>query len=113
MYNKGIKTFEEFLENPFLGENIGNAIDIEFMLSLSKPAQNIIRYMVKKKTCLEDKFLFDVDDFNKFSGYKSRAVYLKGVIDLIMKNVLAKTKLPHLYWVNKGILDKSSLISVM
>ena len=107
MCNRGIKNFDEFSENPFSGTRKVVPINMEFMLSLSKSAQNIIRYMMNKKLYLEDRFLFDLDDFNKFTGYKSRAAYLSGIIDLVSKNVLAKTKLPHLYWVNKGFLDAS------
>ena len=107
MCNKGIKNFEEFSENPFTGKMQVIPIDIDFMLGLSKSAQNIIRYIIHKRVYLEDKFLFDLDDFNKFTGYKSRAAYLSGIIDLVSKSVLAKTKLPHLYWVNKEFLDAS------
>ncbi|MDN5247463.1 MAG: hypothetical protein V3580_04710 [Candidatus Cardinium sp.] len=107
MCNKGIKNFEEFSENPFSGKEKVIPINMEFVLSLSKSAQNIIRYMMYKKVYVEDKFLFDLDDFNNFTGYKSRAAYLSGIIDLVSKGVLAKTKLPHLYWVNKEFLDKS------
>lgn len=113
MANRGMKNFEEFSNNPFIDKEIGNIVDMKFMLSISKSAQNIIRYMVYKKAYLEERFLFDLDDFNKFVGYTSKSAYLSGVIDLIRNNILAKTKLPHLYWVNKNLLDKSTLISVM
>ncbi|MGI2298325.1 hypothetical protein ACRRVB_00645 [Candidatus Cardinium hertigii] len=113
MSSRGIKNFEEFTENPFFGKKIGTVIDMEFILGLSKSAQNIIRYMMHKKIYLEEKFLFDLDDFNKFVGYTSRTAYLSGIIDLVKKNVLAKTKLPHLYWVNKVCLDNPTLITIM
>lgn len=110
MCNKGIKNFEEFSVSPFLGKDFGIVIDMDFILSLSKPAQNIIKYMFAKKVYLEEKFLFDIEDFNKFSGYKSNAVYLLGVVNLINKNVLARTKVPNVYWVNKKCLKKSIFI---
>lgn len=102
---------DEFESNPFIGGRSEKVIDLDFLISLSKPAQNVIKYIIHKGIPEDGKLLFDIDDFSKFMGYKTRSSTNKGLLELCSKGLLAKTKFSLVYWVNnksfnEGILCK-------
>ena len=95
-----LENVKEFEENPFLNCKSEVQFDEPFIDGLSNKYKNITKYLVCKHSFKEEKFLFRVNEFNRFMIYINMEYPCDGIAELCAKKVLAKTKDPDLYWVN-------------
>ena len=101
MINKyNLEAIKEFEENPFVNYRSEVEFDGFFIDELSNKAKNIIKYLMFKHSFKEEKFLFKLNEFNRFMIYINMEYPCDGIAELCSKKVLAKTKYPDLYWVN-------------
>lgn len=106
---KKLRLFEAFSSNPFFEREQEEVMDMDFVLSLSKVSVKIVRYLIYKEAYTDEKFVFDVKEFNKLSGYKFDHSPVRGFIELCSKNLLGKTAIPFVFWVNKKMLSNGVL----
>lgn len=106
MTNKyALEDLKEFSKNPFVNYKSGQIFDKPFIDDLSKDAKHLIKYLIYKQAFTEGKFLFSIDEFNKFIGHMNMANLSDGLAELCTKELLAKTKDTNIYWVNKDNKD--------
>ena len=104
--NKGIRSFKEHLSNPFVRQETTPVMDINFITSLSRRSINIIKYLVQKNAYTDEKFIFDLKEFNEMMNYaQSSSPTFKSFAELCEKGILARTNIPYVFWVNKNMLE--------
>lgn len=110
---RGIRSFEECLSNPFIGKGTNQVVDINFITSLSRRSINIIKYLVYKNACTDEKFIFDLNEFNEMMNYApSSSPTFKSFAELCEKGILARTNIPYVFWVNKNMFSTGLLTSI-
>ena len=106
MINKyNLEAIKEFSENPFVNYRSEVEFDEFFIDELSNKAKNIIKYLMFIHSFKEEKFLFKLNEFNRFMIYINMEYPCDGIVELCAKKVLAKTKDPDLYWVNNDFFN--------
>jgi len=104
MNNKhDLKDLKEF--SPFINYTSDKIFDAFFIDALSKTARNIIKYLIYKHSFTEEKFLFNIDEFKKFTGPIHTTNLSNGLAELCAKELLAKTNVLHIYWVNNKLFN--------
>lgn len=100
-----LSDLKEFSYNPF-SEYISDKIfDSSLIDSFSKTAKNIIKYLIYKHSFTKEKFLFNIDEFKKFTGCVHTDNLSDGLAELCAKELLAKTNALHIYWVNNKLFN--------
>ncbi|MDN5247433.1 MAG: hypothetical protein V3581_03040 [Candidatus Cardinium sp.] len=64
-----LEDLKEFPYNHFLNYKSDKIFDKSFIHGLSKTAKFIIKYLIYKQTFTQEKFLFNVNEFNRFMRY--------------------------------------------
>lgn len=99
---KRLRCCPEFSDSPFMEggklEDISSAI-----LNLSKTALELMYYILDMKYFINDKFLFDINYFKKFTNKRSEASTIQALGELCSIGVIARTKIARVYWVNKKV----------
>jgi len=104
-----LEEIKEFEKNPFLNCKSEREFDEYFIDGLSSKAKNIIKYLMCKHSFEEEKFLFKLNEFNRFMVYINMYYPCDGIAELCAKEVLAKTKEVDIYWVNRDFLHTGIL----
>lgn len=81
------------------------ASEIGILYELSKPAQNVFLYLTKVMD-YENKAYFNYVNQSERVGYKTHLSALKGIKELIGRNIIAPAIMPHWYWLNPAIVCK-------
>lgn len=100
-----LEDVKEFAQNPFLNYRSEVQFDEFFIDELSNKAKNIIKYLMCNHSFSEEKFLFNLNEFNRFMIYINMDYPCDWIAELCAKKVLAKTKEPDLYWVNNNLFN--------
>ncbi|AXI24411.1 hypothetical protein CE557_605 [Cardinium endosymbiont of Sogatella furcifera] len=87
-----LEDLKEFSYNPFLNYKSDKILDELFIDTLSNTAKCIIKHLIYKQTFKEEKFLFNVKEFNRFMRYINMPDPSGGLAELCAKNLLEKTK---------------------
>ncbi|TSJ80943.1 MAG: hypothetical protein NMK33_00105 [Candidatus Cardinium sp.] len=59
---------------------------------------------------MEDKFVFDIDEFKRFANKKTDASAIQALRELCAFHIIAKTITFRVYWVNKNVfLDEKEM----
>ncbi|UWW97581.1 MAG: hypothetical protein NMK33_05905 (plasmid) [Candidatus Cardinium sp.] len=105
----GLKCCSEFSDNPFMGDM--ESFDVsKIILNLSKSSLELMYYILDTKYFLEDKFVFDINEFKKFANKKSDTSAIQALGELCSLNIIAKTKISRVYWVNRSVfLNKKEM----
>jgi hypothetical protein len=102
MIKKGLKYCPEFNVNPFIVED--KMLDISnLILTLSRSSLELMYYILDQKSFLDDKFVFDIDGFKNFANKKSDTSAIQALGELCSLEIIAKTKIARVYWVNRGV----------
>lgn len=67
---------------------------------LGKPAIKVFGYIMNSLQPHADKIYFDIYECMQHTGYKHRTAINTGISDLVDNSILARTKQPHLYFIN-------------
>lgn len=81
------------------------ASEIGILYELTKPAQNVFLYLTKVMD-YDNKAIFDYKKEFKNLGYTSEMQPLKGLRELITKNIIAPHTVSNIYWLNPTIVCK-------
>jgi len=87
------------------------ASEIGVLYDLSKPAQNVFLYLSKVMDYDNRAFLMYNKEFIKL-GYKSETPTLKGLRELLSKNIIACDVRPHHFWLNPAIVCKGERFAI-
>ncbi|TSJ79780.1 hypothetical protein [Cardinium endosymbiont of Dermatophagoides farinae] len=109
MVNKKLKYCNYFSSNPFLID-VFKVDTFSIIMQLSKVALELMYYIFDTKSFLEDKFVFDINEFKQFANKKTDASATQALRELCSFQVIAKTTTFRVYWVNKNIfLDEKGM----
>lgn len=86
------------------------ASEIGLLFDLSKPAINVFMYLSKVMNYENNAFFMYTSQFKKI-GYKSYIPCLKGIRELLTKNIIAIDLKPHHYWLHPAIVCKGERFS--
>ena len=100
-----LEDLKEFACNPFSNYKSDKIFDELFIDALSKTAKNLIKYLIYKQAFTEEKFLFNVNEFNRFMRYINIVHPSDGLAELCTKTLLAKTKDADIFWINKYLFN--------
>ncbi|AXI23997.1 hypothetical protein CE557_159 [Cardinium endosymbiont of Sogatella furcifera] len=100
-----LEDLKRFSYNPFLNYKSEKIFDESFINDLSNTARHLIKYLIYKQAFTEEKFLFRVNEFNRFMRYINIAHPSDGLAELCTKALLAKIKDGDVYWVNKALFN--------
>lgn len=104
MIRNGLKYCQTFSTNPFILEDDSKILDISnLILNLSKSSLELMHYILNQKSFFDDKFIFDIEDFNKFANKKSHTSAIQALGELCSLKIIAKTKISKVYWINKNV----------
>lgn len=81
------------------------ASEISILFGLSKTAINVLVYFMKVMD-YDNKVLFDYRKEFKKLGYKTEIMPLKGLRELLTKNIIAAHTISSVYWINPTIVCK-------
>ena len=81
------------------------ASEIGVLYELSKSAQNVFLYLTKVMD-YENKAFFNYNTDYKKIGYKGFNTPYLGLKELISRNIIASSHMPHFYWLNPTIVCK-------
>lgn len=89
----------------------GKLVDVsKTILNLSKSSLELMYYILDTRSFLEDKFVFDIDEFKKFANKKSDTSAIQALGELCSLGIIAKTRISRVYWVNRDVfLDKKEM----
>lgn len=86
------------------------ASEIGLIYELSKPAQNVFLYLTKVMD-YDNKSIFDYKKQFDELGYNSEMQPLRGIRELITKNIIAPHIVSNIYWINPTIVCKGERFS--
>ncbi|MDR7795521.1 hypothetical protein RIU45_11195 [Riemerella anatipestifer] len=81
------------------------ASEIAVLYELSKSGQNVFLYLTKVMDYENKSFFNYVSQYDRL-GYKTHLSALKGIRELIQRNIIAPAIMPHWYWLNPTIVCK-------
>ena len=81
------------------------ASEIGILYELSKTAQNVFLYLTKIMD-YDNKAIFDYTQHYKKIGWKTKDPALRGLKELIRRDIIAPHSVSHIYWLNPKIICK-------
>lgn len=84
---------------------------VKLILDLSKPAVNVLAYIMTKMD-FEQKVYLNTEKDSEKVGYKSALSVTKGLKELIQRGVIAPASMPSWYWVNPIYVCKGERFAV-
>ncbi|CCM10676.1 protein of unknown function (plasmid) [Cardinium endosymbiont cEper1 of Encarsia pergandiella] len=106
MIKTGLRHCKEFAIDPFLTDEC--KVDISnVVMKLSRPALELMYYILNKKIFLNEKFVFDIADFKNFYNKKSNTSVIQSLGVLCFYNIIAKTTLSGVYWINRKVFSEN------
>lgn len=85
--------------------------ELGLLWELSKPAIRIFTYITTLLKPHSDRFIFTFDDCQEYTGYKSHNSITKGLVELIEKGIIARTKYHFEYFINPMIVFNGSRVT--
>lgn len=79
--------------------------EIRAIFDLSRVAQKVFGYMLTK-VGYSDQIIFNTEECQKHTGYKSRPPIFVGIGELLKEEFIAKTKNQFVYWINPKVFYK-------
>lgn len=86
---------------------------ISILFELTKTAQKILTYFIKSLGINKDFVIFDRQKAKEYSGLCSDASIYRGLGELIQKNVIAKSTLTQVYYINPKIIFNGDRLVVI
>jgi hypothetical protein len=86
---------------------------LTIIFELSKTAQRVLTYFIKMLGINEDYVIFDKNKAKLYSGLNSTVSIYTGLTELIQKNVIARSNLTQVYFINPAILFNGDRLVVV
>jgi hypothetical protein len=86
---------------------------LTIIFELSKTAQRVLTYFIKMLGMNEDYVIFDKNKAKQYSGLNSTVSIYTGLTELIQKNVIARSNLTQIYFINPAILFNGDRLVVV
>ena len=86
---------------------------LTIIFELSKTAQKMLTYFIKVLGINKDFVVFDKEKARLYSGLNSKASMYAGMSELIQKQVIAKSNLTQIYFINPAILFNGDRLVVI
>jgi len=86
---------------------------ILLIFDLTKTAQKILVYIIKSLGINKDYVVFDKNKAKEISGLSSTASIYAGLAELMSKEVLAKSNVPLMYYINPAIIFNGDRLTIV
>jgi len=86
---------------------------ISLIFELSKTAQKVLHYIIKNLGMNKDLVIFDKSKAKAHTGLASTVSMYAGLTELIQKNVIARSNIIHVYYINPSILFNGDRLTVI
>lgn len=86
---------------------------LSIIFELSKTGQKVLTYFIKNLGVNKDYVIFDKDKAKEYSGLSSTASIYAGLTELVKKNIIARSHLPLMYYINPQIIFNGDRLAVL
>lgn len=86
---------------------------LSLIFELSRSGQKVLTYFIQTLGVNKDYIIFDKNVAKEISGLSSTSSIYSGLTELVLKNVIAKSDLPFMYYINPQILFNGDRLTVI